>query len=300
MADNDLFRKKALDSISSPETLNEYIKITNPGVWVVLLAFLAVLVAVIVWFFLGSIPSTIPATGIIFPADGIVTVMAPADGKISDMRVRQGQEISPHDIIAVVPQNQIIEQILELKNKQSTDAEQISKLQEAYDDLSVIRSQVYGVVLSAQRLNKVVAQGEPIANIAMIEEGTNVSTVISYVDMDTAKRIQKGMEVQISPSFAPREEYGYMYGYVSYVGQYPVTDADILATVGDLQSVLGMREAGALVEVRISILLDANAQGVKNKAKWSNEKGRMLDLEIGTETDLAIVLKEQKPYEILL
>lgn len=34
--DSGLFRKTALERISSAERLNEYIKITHPGVWSVL------------------------------------------------------------------------------------------------------------------------------------------------------------------------------------------------------------------------------------------------------------------------
>ena len=37
--EQSLFRKKAMDRISSPEDLTSYLKVTNPGVWSVLLLF---------------------------------------------------------------------------------------------------------------------------------------------------------------------------------------------------------------------------------------------------------------------
>ena len=38
MADNSIFRKKSLERVQSPEQLNDYIKVANPGVWLVLIA----------------------------------------------------------------------------------------------------------------------------------------------------------------------------------------------------------------------------------------------------------------------
>ena len=40
MAENQstVFRKKTLDRISSPEQLTDYLRVTNPGIWVALVA----------------------------------------------------------------------------------------------------------------------------------------------------------------------------------------------------------------------------------------------------------------------
>ena len=35
---NSIFRKKSLDRISSPEQLNDYIRVSTPSVWMVLFA----------------------------------------------------------------------------------------------------------------------------------------------------------------------------------------------------------------------------------------------------------------------
>jgi len=51
----DLFRKKNLDKISSPEQLNDYIRVTKPSVWLTLLAVLLLLVGMLVWSVLGTV-----------------------------------------------------------------------------------------------------------------------------------------------------------------------------------------------------------------------------------------------------
>lgn len=58
MADNrqsDLFRKKALNHISSPEHLKDYLRVTNPGIWVVLATVIILLIGLFVWSMIGDL-----------------------------------------------------------------------------------------------------------------------------------------------------------------------------------------------------------------------------------------------------
>ena len=54
-----LFRKKSVDKVSSPEQLNEYIRVANPGVWMVLAAIVILLAGVVVWGFIGHLDTTL-------------------------------------------------------------------------------------------------------------------------------------------------------------------------------------------------------------------------------------------------
>ena len=36
METKDIFRKKAVDRVNSPEQLNDYIRVTSPSIWMVL------------------------------------------------------------------------------------------------------------------------------------------------------------------------------------------------------------------------------------------------------------------------
>lgn len=59
-----LFRKKSVDRVSSPEQLNEYIRVSNPGVWMVLAAIVILLVGVCVWGVFGHLDTTLPTVAI--------------------------------------------------------------------------------------------------------------------------------------------------------------------------------------------------------------------------------------------
>jgi hypothetical protein len=58
-----IFRKKSLDRISSPEAIDDYIKIMRPGMWLVLAAILLVLAAAVIWSITGRIETTLTAQG---------------------------------------------------------------------------------------------------------------------------------------------------------------------------------------------------------------------------------------------
>ena len=60
--DQQLFRKKSLDRISSPEQLNDYLRVTNPSVWVILLAVIILLAGLLYWSSVTTIESYVSGT----------------------------------------------------------------------------------------------------------------------------------------------------------------------------------------------------------------------------------------------
>ena len=50
-----IFRKKAIDRISSPEQLTDYLRVTNPGIWVLLGAVIILLAGLFMWSMVGDL-----------------------------------------------------------------------------------------------------------------------------------------------------------------------------------------------------------------------------------------------------
>ena len=67
MAENNqtLFRKKAMARISSPEDLTSYLRVTSPGMWIILAAVIALLAGVFAWSAAGTLETTVNATAIV-------------------------------------------------------------------------------------------------------------------------------------------------------------------------------------------------------------------------------------------
>lgn len=62
--ENNIFRKKSLDRVASPEQLDDYIRVSNPGVWMVLIAVIILLAGVCVWGVFGHLDTVLPVAAV--------------------------------------------------------------------------------------------------------------------------------------------------------------------------------------------------------------------------------------------
>ena len=68
-SNNGIFRKKSIDRVTGPESLNDYIRVTSPSVWITLLALALLLAGMLTWSIFGRIK--------VKDADGNVKEIAP-------------------------------------------------------------------------------------------------------------------------------------------------------------------------------------------------------------------------------
>ena len=87
-----LFRKKSVDKVSSPEQLNEYIRVANPGVWMVLAAIVILLAGVVVWGFIGHLDTTLATAVVCENGEAVIYVNEADVEKVEvGMTVRVGE-----------------------------------------------------------------------------------------------------------------------------------------------------------------------------------------------------------------
>ncbi len=61
---NNIFREKSMDRVSSPEQLNDYIKVSNPAVWMIISGIVILLIGICVWGIFGKLNTVIKTGGI--------------------------------------------------------------------------------------------------------------------------------------------------------------------------------------------------------------------------------------------
>ena len=52
---SNIFRKKTLERISSPEQLTDYLRVATPGIWVILVAVILLLAGILAWAAVGTL-----------------------------------------------------------------------------------------------------------------------------------------------------------------------------------------------------------------------------------------------------
>lgn len=188
--ESTLFRKSTLERVTSPEQLNEYIKVNNPNLILMLVGLFLIVISSVVWIFFGGIPEMVQLDGVV------------------------------------------------------------------------------------------------------IEEPGKPYEVCCYVPIKTSRRLQEGMDVQISPDYAGREEYGYINGKITSVGKDIVTAEYLKSNFENPQIVLpAVEEAsqkGNVVEVRMSV------------GDWSNDKGKNITLSEGANCSVQAVVGSTKAYKFII
>ena len=84
-----IFRQQALDRIASPEQLNDYLRVTNVGIWALLTIIILLLAAFFSWASLGKLETTAAARATV--KDGTAQIMIVENVEVaSGMTVRIG------------------------------------------------------------------------------------------------------------------------------------------------------------------------------------------------------------------
>ncbi len=125
---NHVFRKIALERISSPEHLDRQLTLIRPKEWLAALVLALLTGCVIAWSIVGSLPTQVAADGIIIRRGGMQEVVSLATGQVAVVRPEVGDFVVAGEIVAEVTQTELM---LEIDNKQA----QLSELRIAHQEL---------------------------------------------------------------------------------------------------------------------------------------------------------------------
>jgi hypothetical protein len=105
MADvsRSIFNKKATDKLRSPDDLDKYVQVTNPSVWVVLAACIALLIGLLAWGLLGSVTTSVSSTGVCVNGKAMCFLSAEDVAKVhvGDVANVNGERMEVAEVAAV-------------------------------------------------------------------------------------------------------------------------------------------------------------------------------------------------------
>lgn len=268
-----LFRQAALERLSSPEQLDQLMRVTQPMGWLALLAAGLVLLTAILWGIFGRLPVQVEGQGILLSRDGIHDVVAPASGQVLVLHGQAGDVIQAGQLVAEI----------------STESAPVVQVSSPYTGRIL--------ELKVDRGSQV-ERGTPLLSIEGLNSEGQVDLIaVIYTTPAEGKKIRPGMTVQISPSTVRREEFGFMLGNVTTVGLFPATPQGMQRVLGNEELVETLSTAGAPIEVRIELLRSAtSASGYV----WSSQSDPQIHIDSGTLCDAWITLDEQRPISLVL
>ena len=100
----EIFRKVALERLSTPDQLDQALLLTPSAIRPVLYFAALVVLAIVVASVLISVPITASGIGIVLQAQGMAEVMAPGSGRVIALQVDLGQTVTKGQLLATLAQ----------------------------------------------------------------------------------------------------------------------------------------------------------------------------------------------------
>lgn len=261
----DLYRKSALEKISSPEQLDKALTITSPLSWLVLIGITLIIAVTIVWSIVGTIPMSVSIRGIIASPDSTNAVYSTESGQVVSVLVRDGSEIHLGDPVLTYQDS---------RNEAKT----------LYSDQVGV---VTGVMVSA---GEGMTQGNEVIRISPTAEGPQVA--VCYIPLSDAGKIERGMRVQIYLDALDSQAYGYMVARVINIDSYAASNTGMSYVLGlDNNLIASFQQMGAVVAVTCEFYPDETISGYY----WSNEQGGSVSVANGSSITARIITEEVAP-----
>jgi HlyD family secretion protein len=160
--------------------------------------------------------------------------------------------------------------------------------------ISTVVTPVGGEVVEEKiRPGALITAGTPVISI---QPDNDQVIAVLYVPSTLAKDVHPGMETEISPSTAKREEYGFIRGKVTFVAHYPATTNGMMTLFENDSLVASLRGRGMVTEVDVAMEI---AKDTPSGFRWSSSQGPEMQITPGTLCSAQIVTRTQKPITLV-
>lgn len=223
-----VFRKVALERLSSPEQLDLLMQVTSTRSWLAFLALSAVLAAAAYWGVAGRIPVEVEAPAVLIRSGGIRNLLSTTAGQIRALHVAPGD---------VVGAEQVIADIMPL----------------AGGDPIPVYSMHEGRVLGLKSgVGEIVTPGDALANLEAVGPEAALEAVL-YLAPAEGQQVRAGMPVTIVPHVALPDGRALLSGAVTSVGELPVSRQRAVQLLGSEELADAILGAPTPLEVHVRI-----------------------------------------------
>ena len=109
--------KDEINRLVSEDRLDKMIVLASPATWISIVGAFIVIGALLLWGFLGKLPTSVEARGIFMNSSGTVEVFSQKDGFVLNVAVKEGEEIHKDDLIVTLGTEDEMFQLRQLDNR---------------------------------------------------------------------------------------------------------------------------------------------------------------------------------------
>jgi multidrug efflux pump subunit AcrA (membrane-fusion protein) len=264
------FRMRALEQMRKLDDLDQLVRVAKARAWIAVLVLCSVVVAAVVWGFVGSLPGRVPVTGVLSYPLGVSSVQSTVGGQILSVAPVPGATVAAGQPIAVV------------RPFQGADV----TLQAPFGGLVVGVSAVAGAVVTL---------GQPLVSVERIRPGDQL-VALAFVSPDQAARMAPGMPVALDLSSAPSAAFGALQGRVATIGAFPLSPTEVEGLLGN--PVLASQFTSGPPPLLATIQLTPDAT-TRSGFRWSTPKGPPFLLEPESLLKATITTGSQRPIRMV-
>ena len=175
---------------------------------------------------------------------------------------------------------------------------EITQIQQEINSQSQIVSQHSGRILELTvNPGQVIEAGTRLASIDTDNQAGKL-VGMTYFPVQDGKKIQPGMEIQITPETIKRERFGGIVGTVTKVSPFPITTEAAANVVGNPQIIAGLVPETQPVVIQVSANLKPDSETFSSY-QWSSSSGPELKISSGTTTSARVKVEERSPISFV-
>lgn len=106
-----IFRQTSLNWLSTPEQLDQIMRVTSPAAWLALLTLFVLLAGGVAWSFIGTVPVKVAGRGILISPGGVLDVISASQGRVTRFLVKPGDWVEAGTVVAYLAQPDIENQL---------------------------------------------------------------------------------------------------------------------------------------------------------------------------------------------
>lgn len=145
---------------------------------------------------------------------------------------------------------------------------------------------IFGTITTKIEANGIMARGSRVSAKGL--------QAVLYLPFNQGKQVSPGMKVQIASDKANSEQ-GFVWGRVTSVSPYPVSDEEMYRSLGNKGLIKLFGGQGTTAEIRVKLIT-----ATKNHYQSLSEGGAKAHLQTGELCTAIIITKQQKPIELFL